>query len=253
MTSVGFFGKIPSAGDFVSRQLSPAMCDRLDHLLQSALMSATSDGVDRHQVMDNASPVMLSIRPGALCETGFSGVWYPSCDRVGRVFPLCVGIETGADTSRMPLIWPSPQLTRTICQLVARALQQGASPDELLSQLPSVESWTRMACEDVPFGDVGEETVPAVSVEDSNFCLEGPESKMPVTSRALCSRLPWVVEILGTVVGPNGESKFFFGSRSLLSWASFAALFDGRWNYWGWVSYGASQEPPKLDSVSPEI
>jgi len=242
MSNVGFFGKIPSAGDFVSRNLSSGLCDSMDRLLQTALMAATSDSADRRQVMAHAPPVMLSIRPGTLSETGFTGLWFPSCDRVGRVFPLCVGMETGADVARLPLTWPSLHLTRGLCQVVATALQQSSGTDELLARLPSVQELTRMVITDVPFSDADEETVPAVSIDNSNFWLEGPETGMSISSRALCSRLPWASETIGVTVGPNGSPAVFFASTSMLTWAHFAALFDGRWDYWGWVRYGAGAE-----------
>lgn len=242
MATIGLFGKMPSVGDFVSRNLSPMMCDRLHHMIQAALMSVMSVGGDRQQLMSQAQPMMLSIRPGVLCESGFSGLWFPSCDRVGRVFPICVGLEVPADMSRLPLVWPSPLLTGVLCHAVAAAVQQGDGPDELLARLPAPEDWQNLANQGVPFGDVAEETVPAVSVEDISFCLDGPEDLMSVSNRALCSRLPWVVEMLGTIVGPDGNPAMYFGSRSILSWTNLAALFDQQWSHWGWVCFRAKDD-----------
>lgn len=237
MATIGLFGKIPSVGDFVSRNLSPMMCDRLHHMIQAALMSVMSEGGDRRHLMSQAQPMMLSIRPGVLCESGFAGLWFPSCDRVGRVFPMCVGMEVPADMSRFPLVWPSPSLTKALCHVVAAAVQQGDGPDDLLARLPTPEDWQKLATQDVPFGDVAEETVPTVSVEDVSFCLDGPEDLMTVSNRALCSRLPWVAEMLGTVVGPTGGVAVYFGSRSILSWTNLAALFDKQWRHWGWTCF----------------
>ena len=237
MSNIGLFGKMPSTGDFVSRGLSPQLCDRMDHLLQAALLAATSDGLDRRDLMAQSAPVMVAIRPGALCETGFSGLWYPSCDRVGRVFPICVGLETQPEVGRLPLMWPSVPLTRVLCQAVASSLQQNAGPDYLLAHLPTLEQWMSYCNQDTPFGGMGDETVPAVSVAESHFCLKGPESQMTVSTRALCSRLSWVADVLGTVVSPDGSVDYFFVSRSLLSWSNLAALFDEKWDYWGWACY----------------
>lgn len=238
MSNIGLFGKMPSTGDFVSRGLSAQLCNSMDHLLQAALTAATTEGLDRSELMAKSAPVMLTIRPGALSETGFSGLWYPSCDRVGRVFPMCVGMETRPGPGRPPLMWPSAPLTRALCQAVSSALQQNDGPEELLARLPTLEQWTGYCSQDMPFGGMEEETVPAVSVDDSYFCLKGPESQMTVSTRALGSRLPWVVEMLGTIVGPDGSVDTFFGSRSLLTWACFAALFDAKWEHWGWTFCG---------------
>ncbi len=234
MPQVGLYGKMPSVGDFVSRGFSPALCENLDRLLQAALVATTQEGADGRQVLEQAKPVMISIRPGALSATGFAGLWFPSRDRVGRVFPLCVGLETAADQSKLPLFWPSRALTALLCGSLVGVLAQGGGPDELMAALPALADWEAAATTKIPFSDVGDETVPDVSYRGALFALQGPEEGMSLASRALCSRLPWVVQALGTVVGPEGDAEWFFGSRSMLAWSPFAALFDGRWQHWEW-------------------
>lgn len=251
MPQVGLYGKMPSVGDFVSRGFSPALCENLDRLLQSALVATTSEGADGREVMASARPVMVAIRPGALCTSGFAGLWFPSRDRVGRAFPLCVGIETAADQAKVPLFWPSPALTQALCGAVFQVLQAGGGPDELVARLPAPADWDAAAMQHIPFSDVGDETVPDVSFHGSLFALQGPEERMSVPARALGSRLPWVVQALGIVVGPDGNPEWYFGSRSMLSWTPFAALFDGRWTHWEWAATEVEAEfddatvPPK--------
>lgn len=241
MANVGLFGKLPAVGDFVSRGLSPALCEGLDQLLQAALVAATSEGADARQVMEQAAPLMVSIRPGALCGTGFTGVWIPSRDRVGRVFPLCVGRETTSDQSQVPLLWPSPAVTRLLCAAVVKALQAQAGPDELMAALPPAPQWDGSSVEGIPFSDMGDETVPAVSSERRLFSVPGPESRMPLGNRALCSRLPWVVQMLGTRVAPDGSAERYFASRAVEAAGHYAALFDGRWERWQWDCYEAAE------------
>jgi type VI secretion system ImpM family protein len=242
MTKIGLFGKMPSAGDFVSRGFSPVICDKLNDLLQSTLLSASADSVERRQLMAQAHPVMLSIRAGVVCNSGFFGLWFPSSDRVGRVFPMCVGIETSLDEAKWPLTWPSKTLTHVLCQTVSGSFQQGDGPDELVARLPSPEHWSAVVSDSIPFEDVGEETVPAISIQHDSIYLVGPESHMSISGRALCSRLPWLVEMLGTIVGEDGNHAVFFGKRNIKSEANLAALFDGQWNRWGWETFGAKEK-----------
>lgn len=235
MPTIGLFGKMPSVGDFVSRGFSPTLCENLDHLLQTALQATTSEGADGREVLAQASPAMVSIRPSALSATGFAGLWFPSRDRVGRVFPLCVGLEIEADQSKVPLFWPSRSITEALCGAVVKVLQSGGGPDELLAALPPLAEWQAAATRGIPFSDVGDETVPDVSYKGSLFALPGPEERMSVAQRALCSRLPWVVQSLGTVVAQDGNPAWYFGARTMLTWTPFAALFDGRWPHWEWT------------------
>lgn len=234
MPRPGLFGKLPAAGDFVNRGFSATLCEKLDALIQSALGAAAAEaGTDIRDVMERTWPIMIGIRPGVLCETGFSGLWLPSCDRVGRAYPLCIGHELPAASNRaMP--WPSRVMTAQLLQTGLEATQQGLGADDLLAKLPTSEQWEADSIRELPFTSDNDETVPDVAYKASMFALQGPESRMSVPSRALGGRLPWVVEMLGVVLGADGQPQWFFGSRSTLAWTHFAALFDGRWEHWSW-------------------
>jgi type VI secretion system ImpM family protein len=235
MPQVGLYGKMPSVGDFVSRGFSPALCENLDAALQAALVALADEGGDARQVLEQARPVMIAIRPGALGASGFAGLWFPSRDRVGRVFPLCVGMEIDAGQAKVPLFWPSGALTTMLCSALVRVLQAGGGPDELLAALPSQGEWDGAAMHAIPFSSVGDETVPDVSYRGTLVVLRGPEESMSLAPRALCSRLPWVAQVLGAVIGPQGQAEWYFAARSIESWAPLAALFDGRWQQRDWA------------------
>lgn len=249
MPQLGLFGKMPSVGDFVSRGFSHGLCEGLDGLVQSVLVASASDGRDAREVMQQARPVMIAIRPGALCSSGFSGLWLPSQDRVGRVFPLCIGVEMDAEQAQAPLFWPSDALTLLLGSSVMRVLEAAGGPDDLLAALPTLEAWTAAATRDMPFSNSGDETVPDAAYRGSLFAIQGPERSMTAPARALCSRLPWVVQALGTIVGPDGKPAWYFGTRTLLSWTQLAAVFDGRWSHWEWKEIAN----PLLDETVPGL
>jgi type VI secretion system protein ImpM len=87
----GFFGKLASHGDFVSRRLSPAFVRQWDDWLQAGLVTSR----DRlgQQWLDAylCSPVWhFALAAGVCGEIAWSGVLMPSVDRVGRHFPLTI-------------------------------------------------------------------------------------------------------------------------------------------------------------------
>jgi type VI secretion system protein ImpM len=87
----GFFGKLASQGDFVSRRLSPAFVRQWDDWLQAGLVTSR----DRlgHQWLDAylCSPIWhFALAAGVCGEIAWSGVLMPSVDRVGRHFPLTI-------------------------------------------------------------------------------------------------------------------------------------------------------------------
>jgi type VI secretion system ImpM family protein len=242
-SGIGLYGKLPAVGDFVGRGFSHELREGLDRLLQSALMAALQDGANAHELFAQAPPFMLSVRPGVLCASGFVGGIVPSQDRVGRVFPLCVGLETPAQTARLPLPWPAQGLAQGLCGLAIRAQAAGASADQLFAELPDAARWQALAAQGLPFSSADDDTVPRVAVEEPAACFEGPESRMSLPERALCSRSPWTAQALGAVLSPSGAFERYFVLGRLQDASPLAAVFDGRWARWGWAVHGPRPEP----------
>jgi len=240
----GLYGKLPSVGDFIGRGFSAELRHALDGLLQSALAAAISDGVHPHTLFENAPSFVLSVRPGALCASGFVGGIVPSQDRVGRLFPFCLGLETDAQMQRLPLSWPSLGLSKYLCGLGLGAKAAGATADQVMAELPDAARWQALSGQGVPFASAADETVPRLPSEDSAQCFVGPEAVMSPVDRALCSRLPWSVQVLGIVLDSAGGFDRFFSMKSLSDPAPLAAVFDRQWARRGWVEHGTVAHVP---------
>lgn len=233
MVRPGLFGKLPAAGDFVSRGFSATLCDKLDGVIQVALVAAAGESGDTRQVLGNAPPLMIGIRAGALCETGFLGLWLPSCDRVGRAFPLCVGYELPAATAGT-LPWPSHGLAMETLRTSADAIRGEIGPDELVARLATGDELEAARLREMPFANTGDDTVPNLYDSSSLFALQGPEQRMSIGVRALAGRLPWIVQALGSIVRGDGQLDWFFGIRNFPAGNAVAALFDLKWEHWCW-------------------
>jgi type VI secretion system protein ImpM len=87
----GFYGKLASHGDFVSRRLSPVFVREWDAWLQAGLRRSR-EGLGEHwQAAYLCSPIWHFALAADVCaEPGWAGVLMPSVDRVGRYFPLTV-------------------------------------------------------------------------------------------------------------------------------------------------------------------
>ena len=90
----GFYGKIPSKGDFVQRRLDRAFTNSWDDWLQGCMDSSRarldSDWLAKYLV----SPLWrFALPPGIFSENAIVGVIMPSVDSVGRHFPLTMGLE----------------------------------------------------------------------------------------------------------------------------------------------------------------
>ncbi|WP_051378124.1 type VI secretion system-associated protein TagF [Derxia gummosa] len=85
----GWYGKLPSLGDFASRRLPPGFLDAWD-----AWLAAGLDGLKRARPESwlaeylDAPAWRFLLMPGCVDGGAWAGVLLPSVDRVGRYFPL---------------------------------------------------------------------------------------------------------------------------------------------------------------------
>ena len=91
---VGFFGKLPSRGDFVRIGLSRAFADAWDQWLHAVIPPTRQALGESWDDAWSRMPVWRFSFAAGLCgATSVSGVWLPSTDCVGRSFPLLIGAE----------------------------------------------------------------------------------------------------------------------------------------------------------------
>ncbi len=93
--SAGWYGKLPSCGDFANRRLASDLIQIWDAWLCQGLMAMQVDNPDHWLESYLASPTWrFVLQPGFLPApfeaTGWAGVVMPSVDRVGRYFPLSI-------------------------------------------------------------------------------------------------------------------------------------------------------------------
>ncbi|MDO6590558.1 type VI secretion system-associated protein TagF [Loktanella sp. D2R18] len=90
----GFYGKLPCAGDFVRRGLSQGFVAAWDGWMQKVLMNGKDALGDRwNDCYMSAALWQFGISAGICGQHAVAGVMMPSVDRVGRQFPLCIGLE----------------------------------------------------------------------------------------------------------------------------------------------------------------
>jgi type VI secretion system protein ImpM len=95
--SIGFFGKLPSRGDFIQAGLSLGFIQPWDRWLQRVLADAQRTLGETWADAWHVAPVWRFALPRWQCgRHPVLGLWMPSVDRVGRSFPLTFAAE-GAD------------------------------------------------------------------------------------------------------------------------------------------------------------
>ena len=101
ITSVGFYGKLPIVGDFISRRLPDEFLNSWDPWLQRSIACSQEELGEGWLNSYLTSPIWrFLLSPGVCGHHAVAGILMPSVDKVGRYFPLTVAV----------LIEPLPQL-----------------------------------------------------------------------------------------------------------------------------------------------
>src|SRR3982751_2991813 len=93
--AVGFFGKLPSHGDFIRRRVSDSFVDAFDTWLQECLR-ASETAMGRRQWLDlylTSPSWRFAFAAGVCGPSPVFGLLAPSVDSAGRYFPIAVVAE----------------------------------------------------------------------------------------------------------------------------------------------------------------
>jgi type VI secretion system protein ImpM len=128
---LGFYGKIPSRGDFVRHGLSRALISCWDGWLQSVLAS-TPLGEDLAAIWDAAPVWRLALDAGLCGPAPLLGVMLPSADRSGRRFPLLCAAEGTLDLAG------ASRLIDLLQEIGRIAVETASGPEEIRTRLAVV-------------------------------------------------------------------------------------------------------------------
>lgn len=87
----GYFGKVPTQGDFIARGLPRPLVDALDHWLRACVRESQRQMGQRWLDAFLVAPIWrFALPPGVAGADAVLGVMMPSVDRIGRYFPLII-------------------------------------------------------------------------------------------------------------------------------------------------------------------
>jgi len=135
-SGVGWYGKLPSLGDFASRRLPPEFIEAWDDWLAAGLSDWREREPDAWLEHYLAGPSWrFLLMPGVLASGSWTGVLMPSVDRVGRYFPLTLAqplalLPPDAEQTAKLLAW-----LQQLDDLALDALQDDWTLDQLEAEL----------------------------------------------------------------------------------------------------------------------
>jgi type VI secretion system protein ImpM len=218
----GFFGKLPSHGDFVGRRLPPEVRDCFDSWLQAALLRSKADLGETWLPAWMNSPLWRFVVGEGVCGAqAWTGVMMPSHDRVGRCFPLLLAAPVdGTPSLRQCLTLHAGWFAR-LEHLALSSLEDGfvlESLDVVLLATAGAPQPVRPAATDGTLAQAG-------SPQMVEFAGSG---SFALAEEILRGRSAWWAD-----ASAHG-SPCLAVSAGLPPPDMFAPFLDGRWNARGW-------------------
>lgn len=231
--SMGFFGKLPSHGDFVSRHLPRSFTDPWDSWLQSVIANSREQLTEGWLDIYLTSPIWRFALSNGLCgETPWTGVVMPSVDRVGRYFPLTLAKQLARDANLMRLLTDSDDWFAAAEVLALSSLEDNFNIDlfdRSIQELepphtsPTPEELTRFST-----------SRPAwqFTLNDVN----GSKENMACIGQTLLNNQLQAYSLWWTE-GSERINPSLLITEGLPPVSSFSGLLDGNWDKWGWGQY----------------
>ncbi len=120
---VGFYGKLPSHGDFLRRRVSDAFVDAWDAWLRECIAGSRATLGSRWLDVYLTSPAWrFACAAGACGPAPVIGIVAPSVDQVGRYFPLTLVAELPADVNLVTAASGSERFLEAAERLVIETL-----------------------------------------------------------------------------------------------------------------------------------
>lgn len=237
----GFFGKLRTHGDFVSRRMAPPLRLRLDEWLQGALLRSRQElGALWLPAWLNGPLWRFALAPGVGAERACIGVMMPSLDRVDRAFPLVIALELEDAPSLAECIALEDAWFGALEALALSTLEQDFSIDVFDAALcalggPAAARAYAYACTRVA-ADRSDAPCGAgwfAALNDAMDADLNGAALPPLAQAALRGCSAW------WTTGAPAVDPCLAVCEGLPGGAAFAALFDGAWEARGWHAAGA--------------
>jgi type VI secretion system protein ImpM len=139
---VGFYGKLPFVGDFVHRRLPRDFIDAWDSWLQHAISISQGqvEMCDWKSRYTTAPIWRFALSPGLCGSKTVAGIFFPSSDKVGRMYPLTIAVLF-EQTENLPfLLTKGSYWFELLEDVVLQALENSSdlqSFDQYIQVIPS--------------------------------------------------------------------------------------------------------------------
>jgi type VI secretion system protein ImpM len=230
MSGPGVYGKLPTHGDFIQRNLPSAFVRQWDVWLQHFVAGAKEKMGGEWLDIYLTSPIWrFVLSHGVVDEGRWAGILMPSVDQVGRYFPFTIAVRLPDNQNPLEFMSLQTSWFTAIEELALRALNAELLLDELVEELAGVQLHlaTAYACTGMP----GETYAMQI---DMQFEEQSAAAAYPFMLDALLVRLMSSYSLWSTT-GSERVAPCAFDVQGLPPVAKLPAMLDGQWQQWGWA------------------
>lgn len=287
LNNVGFYGKIPTTGDFVSRHLPRAFVEPWDQWLQESIAASREQLGDQWLSSYLTGPIWrFALSKGVCSDSAWIGLLMPSVDQVGRYFPLTLAIPVNDDSCRFLSIADQEASWFSQAEDIAlTALDQNNNLDSLIQNIDNLGAPCSLhISSETHQKDVADPSVkpiltplpsplpspvpnaipnpkPSLKPDLANsdnwrigMSESGPVSAnlTPLMEQFLRQRFPEFT--LWWTSGSEQVEPSILICDNLPPTQGFSALLTGNWDHWGWDNKLNSAPPtPKVDNENTPV
>lgn len=238
----GYYGKLPSHGDFVSRRLPQAFLRPWDEWLQNVLACSREQLGDHWLETYLTSPLWrFVLSPNLLSEGAWAGLLMPSVDRVGRYFPFTIATPVAPGFGPIEMIELADSWFERLDGVGLAALEDECDLEALDHEL---EALGRPSPEGVTVGTwrQGSTRQGKLVMRCGVASIGNSGAILP----ALTTRVLRTVTTSHSVWWSQGSERVqpsILLTEGLPPVTGFAAFLDGGWGNWGWDDDTQAQPP----------
>ena len=229
MSNTGIFGKLPSYGDFLSRDLDSNFVEVWDVWLQGFVQSTQEQLGESWLDVYLTSPIWrFALSRGVVDDSTWVGLVLPSVDRVGRYFPF--SIASNVETAPPAVLMSSAvSWFDELEDIALQALEGETEIDDILESIntvvfPQDQTYHSQAAADGVMG----------AVINMEFDAQNVHSVYPQLLHHVLAQNQQSYSIWSTRGSQLVEPCVFY-SRGLPPLGGAAAMLDGNWQASNWA------------------
>lgn len=236
----GFYGKVASRGDFVSRRLPRSFLDPWDYWLQHGMSCSRDQLADNWLESYLTSPIWrFGLSAGICGDSAWVGILIPSVDNVGRYFPFTLASTLPPDANLIALLSdPADGWFTQAGQLALSSLDDEFEIEAFDAQLNTLGNPSPSTRAPTPtVGDPGT----AAAFQYTLSSSAAIPSWSALTGHLLGAFLPQ--HSIWWSAGSDRVAPSLLVSEDLPQMQSFSALLDGQWSKRHWFTCELASGP----------